>query len=68
MSYESCNNLFDYRVCPGFNLSFGLVLNRMRHVNSVKIGSPQRRGLRSGGKHELVRGDRDRGQSQVFQS
>ena len=68
ISHEPCNDFLDHSIRLGLNLAFGLVLNRVRHVNRIKIRTPQRRGLRSGRQHELVRGDRDRRQSQVFKS
>ena len=40
----------------------------MRDVESVEIGTPQGRGLRSRGRHEFVSSDWNGGNPQIFES
>src|SRR5581483_1481120 len=52
---------------PRFDLFPGLVLDRVRDINRVEVGPPERARLRPGGGHKFGRRHRDRRDPQVFQ-
>lgn len=64
---QSRDQFLYYRLRFRFNLCLGLILDRVRNVDGVELRPAQRRGLGSGGGHELVRRHRHRRDSHPFQ-
>ena len=67
LSGEPPYDLGNHGLCPGFDLSRRLVLNRMVNVDCVKVRPPKGCGLCSSRKHELVRGYWNRRDTPIFE-